>query len=113
MTSKFPINTSLASIFEEPVTLKKCKYQSSLFTLFERRELKVWTVFPQLGIARCLLELTIRLCGVKLDLSFELHGLNDCLCSLLDADLVLLTNYKHSLDMYLMLGLESIHNLFL
>jgi hypothetical protein len=60
--------------------------------LFERGELEVWPVFPQLGIACGLFELTIGLCGVKLDLSFEFHGFNDSLCCFLNADLIFFTN---------------------
>ncbi len=45
-------------------------------------------VVPELGVAGCLLELPIGLGCVEDELSPEVHGLHDCLCSLSDGDFI-------------------------
>lgn len=59
-----------------------------LHSLSEGRELEVGEVVPELGVAGCLLELPIGLGCVEDELSPEVHGLHDCLCSLSDGDFI-------------------------
>ena len=67
-------------------------------SLLEGDELELWEVGAQLGVAGGLLELSVRLGGVKDQLALEVHGLGDGVGNISNGHLILLTNYpsKHT-----------------
>ena len=65
-------------------------------SLLEGDEQEIWEVGAQLGVAGGLLELPVRLGGVKDQLALEVHGLGDGVGHISDGHLILLTNYPNT-----------------